>query len=347
MTCFSDTNLSRNLAPVAGRIHHRRRVAHMPAVVALVLAALSLPAMSLSAQTPIPTFGNYVTDLVHLLSPEDAKALNHKLSDLEKKKGSQIFVLLVASTDDEPIEDFAQRVFEAWKPGRKGVNDGILFVVALEQHRMRIHTGYGLEGAVPDALGKRILDRIVAPAFREKRFAEGINAGVDALIAAIEGEPLPAPVASRWSGDVASSSWVWIALGIASFFCGILGVFQSRILGFLSLFLSAVSWGPVLFFLPEVVALGSLWLWLIKIGLGGVGIVNALALLYFIGSRVGDSSDSSGSYSSGSGWSSGSSGWSSSGSDSSWSSSSDSSSSDSSSGGGGGDSGGGGSSSDW
>lgn len=313
----------------------------------LLLAAALLPLLPLHAQEPVPAFGNYVTDLTGTLTPQEAQALNAKLNALEKSKGSQVFVLLVPTTGDEPIEDFAQRVFEAWKPGRKGVNDGILFIVAMQQHRMRIHTGYGLEGAVPDALGKRILDRVVAPAFREKKMAEGINAGVDALIAAIQGEELPAPVASRWHG-VASSGWVWMALGAASLICGILGLFSSRPLGIVSVLLSMVGWGPVLYYLPEVLVLGSFALLGVKVGLGAIGIVNAIALLYFIGSNVSDSGsgstssyDSGGGWSGGSTWSSGSSGWSS---DSGSSSSSDSSSSD---GGGGGDSGGGGSSSDW
>lgn len=320
----------------------------------LLAAGALLPLVPAQAQTPVPAFGNYVTDYTGSLSPAEAQALNQKLNALERAKGAQVFVLLVASTDDEPIEDFAQRVFEAWKPGRKGVNDGILFVVATGQHRMRIHTGYGLEGAVPDALGKRILDRVVAPAFREKKMAEGINAGVDALIAAIQGEELPAPVASRWHG-VAKSGWIWIALGVASLLCGLLGLFSSRPLGLVSVLLTLVGWGPALYYLPEVLTLGSFALLGLKVGLGAVGIVNAIALLYFVGSSVsgsgsGASYDSGGGWSSGSTWSSGSSGWSSDSgsSSSSWSSSDSSSDSSSSSdGGGGGDSGGGGASSDW
>jgi uncharacterized protein len=127
------------------------------------------------------------------LSAADRSAIEQKLAAFERRKGAQIAVLIVATTAPEALEPFALRVAEAWQIGRGRVDDGIVFVVAKDDRRMRFEVGYGLEGAVPDARARRIIADDVAPRFRADDYAGGIEAGIDALIAAIDGEPLPEP----------------------------------------------------------------------------------------------------------------------------------------------------------
>src|SRR5205807_9822366 len=124
-------------------------------------------------------------------------ALEEKLAAFERSRGSQVAVLLVPTTGGEAIEDFATRVTDAWQLGRKAVDDGVLFVVAKQDRKIRIHTGRGVQGTLTDALSKRIGADIVAPRFRSGDFAGGIDAGVDAIMKAIEGEALPPPATKR------------------------------------------------------------------------------------------------------------------------------------------------------
>jgi uncharacterized protein len=116
-----------------------------------------------------------------------------KLANLEAKKGSQIAVLIVPTTQPEEIEQFSIRVEDAWKLGRKGVDDGAYLIVAKGDRRVRIEVGYGLEGALPDAIANRIIDEIITPRFKSGDFDGGVEAGVDQMIAVVNGEQLPAP----------------------------------------------------------------------------------------------------------------------------------------------------------
>jgi uncharacterized protein len=113
------------------------------------------------------------------------------LADLESLKGAQVAVLLVPSAEGEPIEGFSLRVAESWKLGRKGVDDGALLVVAKNDRQLRWEVGYGLEGALPDAVCQRIIDEVMVPRFREGNFPQGISNGVDRVVRIIKGEPLP------------------------------------------------------------------------------------------------------------------------------------------------------------
>lgn len=142
---------------------------------------------------PVPVLSAHVTDSVGLLSDASRQALEAKLVRLEQEKGAQVAVLLVATTQPEAIEEYALRAAEAWRLGRKGVDDGLLFLVARDDRRMRIEVGRGLEGAIPDAIAKRIIADTVAPHFRTGDFAGGVEAGVAAIAARISGEPLPPP----------------------------------------------------------------------------------------------------------------------------------------------------------
>jgi uncharacterized protein len=149
------------------------------------------------AQVPVPPLGARVTDQTATLTDEQKSALEQTLRLFEARKGSQVAVLIVSSTAPETIEQYALRVAEQWKPGRKNVDDGALLVVAKDDRTLRIEVGYGLEGALTDAASKRIISEIIVPRFRQDDFYGGIAAGVDRILRVIDGEPLPKPEAGR------------------------------------------------------------------------------------------------------------------------------------------------------
>lgn len=153
------------------------------------------------AQVAVPLLTARVTDLTNTLATDQRASLEQTLADFEKRKGSQIAVLIVPSTAPETIEQYALRVTESWKLGRKGVDDGALLLVAKDERALRIEVGYGLEGVMPDAIAKRIVSDIIVPRFRAGDFAGGIRAGVEQMIRLVDGEPLPPPAARRDGGD--------------------------------------------------------------------------------------------------------------------------------------------------
>lgn len=153
------------------------------------------------AQQSVPTLTGFVTDLTGTLDLNQREAVELKLRDFERRKGSQIAVLIVPTTQPEALEQYALRVAESWRLGRKGADDGVLFLVAKDDRAMRIEVGYGLEGAIPDAVAKRIITEIVVPYFTRGDFYGGVEAAVDHLIRLIEGEPLPPPPQERGSGE--------------------------------------------------------------------------------------------------------------------------------------------------
>ena len=157
-------------------------------------AWLVVAILSAAAQQAVPALTGHVVDTTGTLTPEVVARLEAKLAAFEDRKGSQIAVLLVSTTAPEAIEEFSLRVAEQWRIGRGGVDDGVVLVVARDDRRMRFEVGYGLEGAVPDALARRIIAETIAPRFYEEDFAGGLEAGLDALIGLIDGEPLPVPI---------------------------------------------------------------------------------------------------------------------------------------------------------
>jgi uncharacterized protein len=145
------------------------------------------------AQVAVPPLKSRVTDLANTLNQSQRSALEQTLAEFEARKGSQIAVLIVPTTQPETIDQYAVRVQESWKLGRKGVDDGVLLVVAKNDRKLRFEIGYGLEGAIPDAAAKRIIEDDITPRFKQGDFYGGIRAGVDRVMRTIEGEPLPAP----------------------------------------------------------------------------------------------------------------------------------------------------------
>ena len=156
-----------------------------------VAALLFVSLFALAEDRPIPPLTGRVVDETATLTAEQKRTLEAKLQAFEQRKGSQVAVLITGTTFPEPIESYSIRVADAWKIGRKGISDGILMVVAKSDRVMRIEVGYGLEGAVPDAMARRLIDEVFIPGFREGNFYEGLDAGVDRMIKVIDGEPLP------------------------------------------------------------------------------------------------------------------------------------------------------------
>jgi uncharacterized protein len=283
-----------------------------------------------AADVAVPQLSGRVVDQTGTLSAGDADALTQKLKDLQTRKGSQVAVLIVPTTQPETIEQFSIRVAEAWKIGRRKIDDGALLVVAKNDHKLRIEVGYGLEGALTDVTARRIIDEIIVPHFKGGDFAGGISAGVDRIIRIIDGEPLPAPkpeashnVDSGMFFDIIFSPFGLIGYAaIAAMMRGLLG----RLLG------SGVTAGVV----------GAIvWFLLGSIAVSGIFGVIAFFLTMFGDSILAASQEASRrGGGGGGGWSSGSSGGS-------WSGGSSSSSSDSGFSGGGGSFGGGGASGSW
>ena len=147
---------------------------------------------------PIPPLTARVTDLTNSLGAADVQALDAKLAAWEQKTGNQLAVLLLPTTQPEPIEAYSIRVAEAWKIGRKGQDNGALLIVAKNDRKLRIEVGYGLEGVLTDVTARRIIGDTIAPYLRNNQFAQGINAGVDQIIAVVDkGEPLAAKPAAK------------------------------------------------------------------------------------------------------------------------------------------------------
>ena len=148
------------------------------------------------AQVAVPPLTARVTDLTGTLTREQQAGLERMLQEFEARKGTQLAVLFVKTTAPEAIEQYALRVAEQWKLGRKKVDDGAILVVAKDDRALRIEVGYGLEGVLNDATASRIIREIIVPRFREGDFYGGINAGLDRMMRLIDGEPLPEPARS-------------------------------------------------------------------------------------------------------------------------------------------------------
>ena len=179
-----------------------------------LLAGFALPA---PAQVPVPKFEALVTDLTGTLTAQQQAALDDKLTAFQRRKGSQIAVLMLPTTEPEHIDQFSIRVADAWKVGREKEDDGIILIVAKDDRSMRIEVGRGLEGAVTDALTSRIRNDTIAPLFKQGDFYGGINAGLDQLIRVIDGEPLPAPDQEWHPSGGGGIPWPMLLIGALIF----------------------------------------------------------------------------------------------------------------------------------
>lgn len=177
-------------SPHRSRQRARSAWARLALLLLLTLAGFNLAAQPLRA---IPKLTSPVTDTTGTLDAATQATLRERSLDLQRRKGAQLMLLMIDSTGAESIEAYAQRVFEQWKPGRAGVDDGVLIVVAKADRHMRIHVGYGLEQTITNEASTQVIDEYLTPAFRKGDYGEGLLRGSDALIGLIDGTPLPEP----------------------------------------------------------------------------------------------------------------------------------------------------------
>ena len=198
-------------------------------------SAFLIASLAVHADVAVPPLKARVTDLTNTLAPSQRDTLEHELQVFESRKGSQIAVLIVPTTQPEVIEQYSIRVAEAWKLGRKGarkgrIDDGVLLLIAKDDRALRIEVGYGLEGAIPDAVANRVIDEVIVPFFKQGDFYGGVQAGVSRLMRLIDGEPLPPPEARdiSWSGirDLLPIAFIAVMVG-----GGFLGALLGRLIG--------------------------------------------------------------------------------------------------------------------
>ncbi len=178
-------------------------------------------------EVAIPPLTQRVTDLTNTLAPDQVSALTSKIQAFEQAKGSQIAVLILPTTQPDDIAQYSIRLADAWKIGRQGVGDGVIILVAKNDHKLRIEVGRGLEGAIPDIYAKRIIVENIAPLFKQGDMSGGLNAGVDKIIGLISGEALPPP--PKQSANIGMSLENQLALFLVS--CMAVGGFLSSVMG--------------------------------------------------------------------------------------------------------------------
>ncbi|WP_375435907.1 TPM domain-containing protein [uncultured Hymenobacter sp.] len=197
-----------------------------PLLLALLLLAVQLGALAQEVP-PRPSPPRLVNDLAGMMRPDEVAALEQKLVNYNDSTSSQIAIVTVPTLGDYEIADYAQKLYETWGIGQKGTSNGVLLLVARKEQKARIQTGYGLEGAIPDALAKRIISNTIVPAFREEQYYQGLDRATDQLIALAKGE-YKADQTTRTrqrSNDDSGSGWTfWLIIGALILFM----LFRSR-----------------------------------------------------------------------------------------------------------------------
>ena len=236
----------------------RTKLLNRLSLILLLIATLSVNGQ---AQT-IPALEARVTDITGTITNQQQASLEAKLASFEEQKGSQIVVLIIPTTDPETITSYGIRVAEKWQIGRSGVDDGVILIIAKDDRKIRIEVGYGLEGAIPDAYAKRIIENIILPNFRQGQFYNGIEDGIGAIMGLIDGEELPevtqAPpstmgmknesvfmtlivfgviILSILKAFIKKSKYKWVAVSVASILAGF--IFGSFIFGGIGFALSS------------------------------------------------------------------------------------------------------------
>ena len=250
------------------------------AATALLLGAALGVADAQSLQ-PLPKLESRVIDVTGTLTAGQQAELEQKLADFEARKGAQIAVLVVATTAPEEIEQYSIRVVDAWKLGRKKVDDGALLILAKDDHKLRIENGYGLEGVLTDAASNRIIEETMVPLLRQGQYFAAISAGVDQMMRLIDGEQLPPPD-QTWQRHRGASNWNFVPF----LFIGVL--FGSSILRALfgrtgGALLSGAAVGGVVFLLTQLLGIAI-----------GAGVISGLLALLLGASGGGWSSGGGG-----------------------------------------------------
>jgi uncharacterized protein len=200
-------------------------------LLACLLVAVGFAGQVFAASSALPSPTGPVTDLVGLLDEGTRQRLTQYLDQVRERTGAEVAVLVVASTAPDTIEEYSTAVFDQWKIGQRGKDNGLLFLVAVQDRRMRITTGYGLEGVLPDGKIGEIRDRAILPFFRAGQFGEGIVRGSEALggvilaqAGSVQAEPLarmgprkrPARIRSAWTGTLLAVFVLLILFSVAA-----------------------------------------------------------------------------------------------------------------------------------
>ncbi len=194
-----------------------------------LILLLLLPVSLLAKDVPIPVAPtHWVTDTAGFLDPQIADQLDNRLRLYQEQTHHQLIVWIGKTTGDTPIEDWANRAFEKWKVGRKGIDDGLALFIMTDDHRLRFEVGYGLEPQVPDLLAKRIIDQTLTPGLRAGRPGPTINAAMEAVAMAI-GQPLPGGTTQVTRGNPNDDRGQDISFGQLIFY-GIIGLIVLSIL---------------------------------------------------------------------------------------------------------------------
>ena len=217
----------------------------------LIVFLLLFSIAATAEEVAVPRLTARITDLTGTLNADQRAALEDRLKSFEAQKGAQIAVLMLPTTQPEAIEQYSIRVVEQWKLGRKGVDDGVLLLIAKDDRKLRIEVGYGLEGVLPDVIAKRIVAEDISPHFKQGDFYGGIVAGITRITGVLQGESLPAPHQSR-SSDVPAETYLPVLL-IAALVGGailsrVLGTFPGALVNGGLIGLASIFFGAGLFF---------------------------------------------------------------------------------------------------
>lgn len=232
---------------------------------------------------PVPALTDLVMDTANMLQPATRAELNQQLLEFSRQHGSQIIVLTVPAIAPETPFDYATRVMDSWKPGRKGIDDGVLLLLVRDEHKTFLAPGRGLEGAIPDVYAKRILDDVLRPQLQANNADGGVREAVNQLEKLINGEKLPAQQSAHQESDDSGSTIFGILLLIfiaGSFLKNIFGnTLGSAIVGFLvlsfgwysgwSLFAAII--GAILAFVIALIFAGNIFIGGSGAGRGGFG----------------------------------------------------------------------------
>jgi uncharacterized protein len=194
----------------------------LAAVALVVLLLMASPALAL--EVPSAPQGR-VSDYAEVLTVDQRRNLGEKLARFEKETTNQVAVVIIPTLAGDSLEDYSIRLAEKWGIGRKGKDNGVILLIVVQDQKIRIEVGYGLEGTLPDSLAGEIIRQEIAPRFRQGQFYQGIEAGVDAIMAATKGEYRPSPRTGRGGGSL---SWVWIALFVVFVLAATAGNFRRR-----------------------------------------------------------------------------------------------------------------------
>ena len=227
-----------------------------PIVVALALVLVCAVAQAQQLAV-IPALDAPVVDTTGTLDAATRQQLEAQGLALQQRKGSQLQVLMVPTTQPESIEAYAVRAYEHWQLGRKGVDDGVLLVVAKDDRKARIEVGYGLEGAIPDITASRVIQEYLVPQFRAGDYAGGIVDATAALVRLIDGEPLPEPMADHRGSADSGGDWMFALIAAFVVASVIRGFFSSTPAGVRGLFTGGGA-GGVAWLLSQAVGLGLL-----------------------------------------------------------------------------------------